>query len=105
MRSPNLAPRDCLVGVHPVYTVSKPTSLGLSGRDSACLCGVLTYEGMSFIAKAVLIFAIYNASKPGPFVSDRGIGSKYLYFFTFKSWLERERGWILFYVYNHVFED
>ena len=63
--------------MRPVYTVSKSTLEVLLVRDAASLCSFLTYLGMCLIAKAVLIFAIYNTSKPCivPFVSD--IGSKY----------------------------
>ena len=64
MRCLNLPPRDCRLGVKPVYAVSVPTSRGLSGRGAACLCRVRTYLGISFIAKPALIIAIDNASKP-----------------------------------------
>ena len=39
----------------PVYAVSEPTSLGLSGRGAICLCGVQTYLQSCFKNKIFYI--------------------------------------------------
>ena len=68
----NLPPGDCRPGVQQVYAVSEQSYWGLLVRDAVSLYGFWTDLGMCFIATAVFILAIYNASKPcfGPFVSD-----------------------------------
>ena len=43
IRFPNLPAGDCLLKVTLVYTVSKPTSRGLSTEGAACLYGFKTY--------------------------------------------------------------
>ena len=43
MQYQNLPPWDCRLGLQPVYAVSLPTSKGLLGRGTVCLCGVYTY--------------------------------------------------------------
>ena len=60
---------------------------------------------MCLIAKVVLIFAIYNTSNPyfGPFVSD--ISNWFKYHLFAHEELVREGDWILFCMYDHVFDD